>query len=78
MLTETAVHAANDRRATFVGVEAYEAAGGEITRDLFENDHGGWLQDPALLDRLHGRRRAHEAPYSALARQRTGPWAHLL
>jgi ParB family chromosome partitioning protein len=52
MLTETAVHAANDRRATFVGVEAYEAAGGEVTRDLFENDRGGWLQDPALLDRL--------------------------
>ena len=52
MLTETAVHAANDRRATFVGVEAYEAAGGEVTRDLFENDRGGWLQDPGLLDRL--------------------------
>ena len=52
MLTETAVHAANDRRAAFVGVEAYEAAGGELTRDLFENDRGGWLQDPALLDRL--------------------------
>ena len=52
MLTETAVHAANDRRAMFVGVEAYEAAGGEVTRDLFENDRGGWLQDPALLDRL--------------------------
>ena len=52
MLTETAVHAANDRRAMFVGVEAYEAAGGEVTRDLFENDRGGWLQNPALLDRL--------------------------
>ena len=52
MLTETAVHAANDRRAAFIGVEAYEAAGGELTRDLFENDRGGWLQDPALLDRL--------------------------
>jgi ParB family transcriptional regulator, chromosome partitioning protein len=52
MLTETAVHAANDRRAAFVGVEAYEAAGGELTRDLFENDRGGWLQDPGLLDRL--------------------------
>jgi ParB family transcriptional regulator, chromosome partitioning protein len=52
MLTETAVHAANDRRAVFVGIEAYEAAGGEVTRDLFENDRGGWLQDPALLDRL--------------------------
>ncbi len=52
MLTETAVHASNDRRVAFVGVEAYEAAGGEVTRDLFENDRGGWLQDPGLLDRL--------------------------
>jgi ParB family transcriptional regulator, chromosome partitioning protein len=51
MLTETAVRA-NDRRAVFVGVEAYEAAGGAVTRDLFENDRGGWLEDPALLDRL--------------------------
>ena len=31
---------------------AYEAAGGGVTRDLFEEDNGGWLQDPALLDRL--------------------------
>src|SRR5271166_2970678 len=51
MLTETAVHA-KDRRAAFVGVEAYEAAGGAVTRDLFDDDRGGWLQDPALLDRL--------------------------
>jgi ParB family chromosome partitioning protein len=36
----------------FVGVDAYEAAGGTVTRDLFEQDDGGWLQDPALLDRL--------------------------
>src|SRR6185312_10549698 len=41
-----------DRRAKFVGVEAYEAAGGTMIRDLFESDHGGWLQEPALLDRL--------------------------
>ncbi|WP_299852226.1 ParB/Srx family N-terminal domain-containing protein [uncultured Roseovarius sp.] len=27
-----------DRRAVFVGVEAYEAAGGKITRDLFSED----------------------------------------
>jgi ParB family chromosome partitioning protein len=50
-LTEGAVRA-TDRRALFVGVEAYEAAGGVVTRDLFEHDGGGWLQDPALLDRL--------------------------
>ena len=51
LLTEAHV-AAGDRRAVFVGVEAYEAAGGVIVRDLFAEDGGGWLADPALLDRL--------------------------
>ena len=50
-LTEGAVRAA-DKRARFVGVDAYEAAGGVVLRDLFQHDDGGWLQDPALLDRL--------------------------
>lgn len=50
-LTESAVRA-SDRRARFVSVEAYEAAGGVVLRDLFEDDAGGWLQDVALLDRL--------------------------
>jgi len=50
-LTEGAVRA-GDKRAQFVGVESYEAAGGVVLRDLFQNDGGGWLQDPALLDRL--------------------------
>jgi ParB family chromosome partitioning protein len=51
MLTETLVRAA-DRRAVFVGVDAFEAAGGVVLRDLFQGDDGGWLEDPALLDRL--------------------------
>ncbi len=51
MLTEGAVRAA-DRRAQFIGAEAYEAAGGVVSRDLFQADDGGWFQDPALLDRL--------------------------
>ncbi|WP_374636087.1 ParB/RepB/Spo0J family partition protein [Agrobacterium salinitolerans] len=51
MLTETTVRA-SDKRAVFVGVDAYEAAGGTVLRDLFESDDGGWLQDVALLDRL--------------------------
>ena len=51
MLTEGAVRAA-DKRALFVGVEAYEEGGGIVMRDLFQGDDGGWLQDPALLDRL--------------------------
>ena len=51
MLTETAVRA-SDRRATYVGIDVYEAAGGVVMRDLFEPDNGGWLQDPSLLEQL--------------------------
>ena len=51
LLTETTVRA-SDKRVTFVGIDAYEAAGGYVLRDLFQQDDGGWLQDPVLLDRL--------------------------
>jgi ParB family chromosome partitioning protein len=51
LLTETSVRA-TDRRAAYVGIEAYEAAGGVVMRDLFDEDNGGWLQDPALLEQL--------------------------
>jgi ParB family chromosome partitioning protein len=51
MLTEKAVRA-SDRRAVFVGFDAYEAAGGVVLRDLFQSDDGGWLEDIALLDGL--------------------------
>lgn len=51
MLTETTVRA-SDRRVVFVGIDAYEAAGGIVLRDLFETDDGGWLQNVGLLDRL--------------------------
>ena len=50
-LTENTVRA-SDRRAQFVGLDAYEQAGGTVMRDLFEHDDGGWLQDVPLLDRL--------------------------
>ena len=49
-MTEAKVRA-DDRRAVFVGVEAYAEAGGSILRDLFTED-GGWLEDVGLLDRL--------------------------
>ncbi|MBX9898178.1 MAG: ParB/RepB/Spo0J family partition protein [Qipengyuania sp.] len=42
---------ATDRRAVFVGADAYEEAGGTILRDLIE-DHGGWFEDAVLLDTL--------------------------
>lgn len=51
LLTETAVRA-SDRRVVYVGIDAYEAAGGVVMRDLFDEDNGGWLQDPALLEQL--------------------------
>lgn len=44
--------AASDRRAVFVGPEAYTEAGGYIIRDLFTEDRGGFYEDAALLDRL--------------------------
>ena len=56
MLTEKTVRA-SDKRALFVGLDAYEAAGGIVLRDLFQQDDGGWLEnvDPA---RQPGRREA--------------------
>ena len=59
-LTEDSVRAA-DKRALFVGIDAYVAAGGSVMRDLFDDDDGGWLTDPALLDRLVGEKLAGEA-----------------
>jgi ParB family transcriptional regulator, chromosome partitioning protein len=50
-LTENTVRA-SDRRAQFIGLDAYEQVGGTVMRDLFEHDDGGWLQDVPLLDRL--------------------------
>lgn len=50
-LTRTHVQA-NDRKAIFVGAEAYTDAGGTIIRDLFTEDRGGYYDDPALLDQL--------------------------
>lgn len=49
MLTEQTVRA-SDKRALFVGVDAYVEAGGCVLRDLFQADDGGWLQDASLLD----------------------------
>jgi ParB family chromosome partitioning protein len=60
LMTETKAPA-HDRRAAFVGAEAYEAAGGTILRDLFTEDRGGWFEDVPLLDRLALERLAGEA-----------------
>jgi len=60
MLTEGAVRAA-DKRAQFIGIEAYVAAGGTVLHDLFQGDDGGWLQDVALVDQMVAGRLNEEA-----------------
>jgi ParB family chromosome partitioning protein len=51
LLTQGAVRA-SDKRALFVGIDAYVEAGGVVLRDLFQGDDGGWLQDVTLVDRM--------------------------
>ena len=51
MLTEGAVRA-SDKRAQFIGVAAYEEAGGTVLNDLFQGDDGGWLQDVGLVNMM--------------------------
>jgi ParB family chromosome partitioning protein len=51
MMTQATI-SAGDRRARFIGDDAYVAAGGRIERDLFaDEDSARWL-DVALLERL--------------------------
>lgn len=45
---------ATDRLARFVGVEAYEEAGGAVVRDLFAEDGDTYLTDRETLTRLAG------------------------
>ena len=53
LLTEERVPGAS-AIARFVGVEAYEAAGGQVMRDLFADEYedGVWFEDPVLLEKL--------------------------
>jgi ParB family chromosome partitioning protein len=60
LLTEGRVPA-DDRRVAFVGLAAYEEAGGGTEMDLFAEDGAAWLTDPALLDRLAMEKLAAEA-----------------
>jgi len=64
---------ASDRRAKFVGVEAYEAEGGTVTRDLFSDE--AFLASPALLDRLFAE--ALEAARVNLVETQGWAWAEV-
>jgi len=52
---------ATDRRVAFAGLDAYQAAGGTVQRDLFSEDGGGWIADAGLLERLVAERMEREA-----------------
>ena len=46
------IDASTDPLAKFVGLAAYEAAGGVVVRDLFEDEGSGYITDGELLQRL--------------------------
>jgi ParB family chromosome partitioning protein len=50
-LTETA-HSASSSIGRFVGIKAYEAAGGVLLRDLFDDNATAHMENPELLERL--------------------------
>ena len=60
MLTEGSVRA-SDKRAQFIGVDAYVEAGGTVMNDLFQGDDGGWLQDVGLIDMMVAERLREES-----------------
>ena len=59
-LTEAHIDA-DSKLARFVTVEAYQAAGGAVLRDLFDAESAGWITDPALLNRLAAEKLEREA-----------------
>ncbi|SDP37516.1 ParB family protein [Paracidovorax cattleyae] len=70
-LTEREIDAYRNPLVRFVGLGAYEAAGGGVRRDLFaEADTGVYLSDAALLERL-----AHEKLAGIASEVKAEGWA---
>ncbi|MGF6967298.1 ParB family chromosome partitioning protein [Paraburkholderia sp. WC7.3g] len=54
-ITRAEIDASRSRLVRFVGLTAYEAAGGHVRRDLFSDDeNAGFIADVELLQRLAG------------------------
>jgi ParB family transcriptional regulator, chromosome partitioning protein len=51
-LTEGELQATGSALVRFVGIEAFETAGGVVRRDLFDPEDAGWIGDIGLLRRL--------------------------
>ena len=52
LLMDQQIDVKRDRLVRFVGVDAFEAAGGAVTRDLFSDTGAGFIADAGLLERL--------------------------
>jgi ParB family chromosome partitioning protein len=52
LLTSESVSTKEDRVAKYVGVAAYEKAGGVVTKDLFSDNDAGYMADVPLLEKL--------------------------
>ncbi len=56
-ITRAEIDASRSRLVRFVGLAAYEAAGGYVRRDLFSDDeNAGYIADADLLQRLVGQK----------------------
>lgn len=51
-LTKGKTDATSSRAGKFVGLDAYEAAGGQVLRDLFGGPDSGYVTDMALMQKL--------------------------
>jgi ParB family chromosome partitioning protein len=51
-LTAGEIEAAGHALVRFVGIDTYEAAGGVVRRDLFDDEQSRYLSNPPLLQRL--------------------------
>lgn len=52
LLTAQKINTQSDRVARYVGVAAFEKAGGVVVRDMFSKDGTGYIEDAGLLERL--------------------------
>lgn len=69
-LMDGMVSTQNDHAAKFIGISAYESAGGQVVRDLFAGPDDGYMKDRDLLSRLF------EAKLEAIAAEiRAEGWA---
>ncbi|MDB5577726.1 MAG: plasmid partitioning protein [Bradyrhizobium sp.] len=59
-LTQGAI-SMRDRRVQFIGLTAYEEAGGSALRDLFSPEDGGWVEDAGLVEMLANEQLREEA-----------------